>query len=58
MKMNESDLADLRSDTYVKLANAKSEEDKKYYRKMLHVIDSLKKLAYALREISQIGNSV
>jgi len=56
--MNENDLADLRSGTYVKLANAKSEEDKKYYRKMLHVIDSLKKLAYALKEISQIGNSV
>lgn len=56
--MNENDLACLRSDTYVKLANARSEEDKKYYKKILHVIDSLKKLAYDLKEISQIGNSV
>lgn len=56
--MNENDLSHLRSDTYIKLANAQSEEDKKYYKKILHVIDSLKKLAYDLKEISRIGNSV
>lgn len=56
--MNETELAYLRSDTYIKLANAKSEEDRKYYQKILHVIDSLKKLAYDLKEISRIGNSI
>lgn len=56
--MNENELAQLRSDTYIKLANAKSDEDRKYYKKILHVIDSLKKLAYDLKEISRIGNSV
>jgi hypothetical protein len=56
--MNENQLAQLRSDTYIKLANAKSDKDRKYYKKILHVIDSLKKLAYDLREISRIGNSL
>ena len=56
--MNETELAYLRSDTYIRLANAKSEEDIKYYTKILHVIDSLKKLAYDLKEISRIGNSI
>ena len=56
--MNASELIQLRSDTYIKLAKASSSEEKKYYEKILHVIDSLNHLLRDIREISHIGNSV
>jgi len=56
--MNEQDLLKLRSETYNRLAASTENKDKDYFSKMIHIIDSLKRMARDIKEISQIGNSV
>jgi hypothetical protein len=56
--MNEQDLSKLRSETYNRLASSTENKDKDYFSKMIHIIDSLKRMARDIKEISQIGNSV
>lgn len=55
--MNEEDLLKLRSETYNRLASSNKKQDKDYFSKMIHIIDSLKRMARDIKEISQIGNS-
>lgn len=55
--MNEEDLLKLRSETYNRLGSSNKKQDKDYFSKMIHIIDSLKRMARDIKEISQIGNS-
>ncbi len=56
--MNEEELLQLRRETYKRLSESKEPHDKDYHSKIIHIIDSLKRMARDIKEISQIGNSV